>query len=146
MFFLVCHNKIVQFVLEKYFSYIKVIFRFYEIRLLKIKVNRYMLHSCQIRAARAFLMMSSKELADLASISTRTVQLIERKENAIHKTSFETIKKIRDIFEERGIEFTEISDEKNLEGIGIKFNPYIVKAISELITKSVTIIQNPETK
>lgn len=65
-----------------------------------------MITSEQVRAARALLRMEQRELADLSGVSLRTVARLELEKGPIRGT-FQTVTKIKEALEKRGIEFEE---------------------------------------
>ncbi len=82
-----------------------------------------MIHSIQIRQARATLKISRIELCVEANISLKTIQRLEEDEEEIQKANLSTIKKIKDYFSSRGIKFLfpkEDSDDE-YEGIGLRY-------------------------
>ena len=67
--------------------------------------NRIMLTSDQIRAARALVRWSARELAERAGVSLPTIQRIEAAEG-LPSTSVKTLDAVRRALEEAGVEFT----------------------------------------
>ena len=82
-----------------------------------------MLHSVQIRQARATLKMSRVDLCDATNLSLKTIQRLEEDENELQKANLTTIKKIKNYFASRGIKFLFPKDENDgtKEGIGIRY-------------------------
>ena len=67
-----------------------------------------MLTSGQIRAARAFLGWSAKELAERAGVHMTTVQRIERRQGPL-RAKADSLHKIEEALEAAGIEFHSIN-------------------------------------
>jgi transcriptional regulator with XRE-family HTH domain len=65
-----------------------------------------MLTSDQIRAARALVRWSARELAEKAGISLPTVQRLEAA-SAVPSTSVQTLLSVKAALEEAGVEFTD---------------------------------------
>lgn len=82
-----------------------------------------MLSSGQIRAARAFTKMSALELAKLTGLSLTTIQRIENDESLLEKASGVTIRKIREAFENAGVEFIDAVEKDGISGYGVRFFP-----------------------
>lgn len=87
-----------------------------------MQVNN-MLHSIQIRQARATLNMSRVDLCSKVGLSLKTIQRLEEDERELQKANLTTIKKIKNYFIDRGIRFLFPKDEDSSinEGIGIKY-------------------------
>jgi transcriptional regulator with XRE-family HTH domain len=69
-----------------------------------MQIESGMLTAEQIRAARALLGWSARELAERAGVHLTTVQRIERSEREIH-TTVRTLGKVQRTLEGAGIEF-----------------------------------------
>jgi transcriptional regulator with XRE-family HTH domain len=82
-----------------------------------------MIHSIQIRQARATLKISRVELCAEANIALKTIQRLEEDEEEMQKANLNTIKKIKDYFSSRGIKFLfpKDEDEDEYEGIGLRY-------------------------
>jgi len=81
-----------------------------------------MILGIQIKAARALIKMSQLELQKRAEVSMATLQNIENDEGKIKTTTFNTLKKIKDILEQEGIEFIPPFDDNDPNGSGVKLN------------------------
>ena len=79
--------------------------------------------SAQLRAARGVLKISQAELALATGLSLPTIKNLENGDEAIEKANLLTIKKIKEAFEERGINFNfyKDSDNKQINEIGVSF-------------------------
>lgn len=71
-----------------------------------------MITPAQCRAARAFLNLSARQLAEESSISLRSVQGFERGEHALRSVAMAAIERI---FAEKGVVF-----DSDLEWLGVK--------------------------
>jgi len=78
-----------------------------------------MLTSDQIRAARALVRWSARELAERAGVSLPTIQRIEAADG-LPSTSVKTLDAIRRALEEAGVEFTPGSDDNGGPGVRLK--------------------------
>ncbi|WP_181708710.1 helix-turn-helix domain-containing protein [Chthonobacter rhizosphaerae] len=59
----------------------------------------------QLRAARAYVGFSQKELANITGITTQTIRRLER--NGIADASFATVSKLTQAFQSGGLRFTD---------------------------------------
>lgn len=82
-----------------------------------------MLLSGQIRAARGFLKISQTDLATLTGLSINTIQRLEIDDIFLEKASGRTLKKIRIVFEDRGIEFLYPKEKNGIIGTGVRYFP-----------------------
>ena len=81
-----------------------------------------MLTSSQIRAARGCLNISQIEASQKMTVSLGTLQRAEANDKLLSKCSGENVKKMRDFYEESGIEF--IPPRKGeTSGHGVRFFP-----------------------
>lgn len=78
-----------------------------------------MLSSIHIRLGRAALEMSQMELAMLSKLSVKTIQALESGNNGTDNSKQKTLKAIRKVFEDRGIEFRFLDN----DGVAIKYIP-----------------------
>lgn len=78
-----------------------------------------MLSSIHIRLGRAALEMSQMELAMLSKLSVKTIQALESGNNGTDNSKQKTLKAIRKVFEDKGIEFRFL----NNDGVAIKYIP-----------------------
>ena len=79
-------------------------------------------HTIQILlAARAYLRLDQKEVAELSSLDKQTISQIEREKNAPSAT---TLRKLRQVYEDRGIVFTQK---------GLEFEPYKVSTMESFM-------------
>ena len=79
----------------------------------------------QIRAARGLLGWSQKELAEAAQLGFATIQRSERR-NETMKGTIESAMRIRNAFEEAGIEFIDGDDHK---GPGVRLSRPLTGAV-----------------
>lgn len=73
-----------------------------------------MITSKQISGARAMLGMSQGVLATKTGLAITTISRIEKSEDALNVAGIDTVKKVKLVFEEAGIEFLD-----NESGIGV---------------------------
>ena len=82
-----------------------------------------LLHSIQVRQARATLNISRIELGFESKVSYKTLHRIEEDEEYLNKATMSTINKLRNYFKSRGIKFLQPEDEDEISGIGIRYYP-----------------------
>ncbi len=80
-----------------------------------------MLHSEQIKAARALLRLDQKELAVITGISLSTIKRLELEGDGIERASQITIKKIKIALEKKGIQFLQPKEDGSINGIGVRY-------------------------
>ena len=80
-----------------------------------------MILGIQIKAARALLEMSQLELSELAGLSLPTIIRLEAGKDGIKKANIETVMKIKEALEERGIKFLLPKEKGVLNGVGVRF-------------------------
>ncbi|MDA0902543.1 MAG: helix-turn-helix transcriptional regulator [Proteobacteria bacterium] len=80
-----------------------------------------MLLCAHIRLGRTMLRMSQEKLAEITGLSVVTIKRIEKNDDAIERTNFKTVKKIKSTLESHGIEFLYPEGEEGNVGVGIKF-------------------------
>ena len=67
------------------------------------------------------LRMSQSDLAKSANLSVITIKRLEANEQAVENTSIKVVKKIKKIFEDKGVEFIQPEEEDSISGVGIKY-------------------------
>ena len=73
--------------------------------------------AAQIRAARGLIKISQSELALACGLSLQTIRNFENSDEAIKKASFNTIEKIKEAIESKGVNFL---DSNTSEGVGVR--------------------------
>lgn len=86
-----------------------------------------MLHSHQIRAARAILDISQLELAVLANVHMQTIQKVEKSDAELKKAEFDTVSKIKTALEDKGIKFLSPAEKGSIAGMGLRYFPVEIK-------------------
>jgi len=82
-----------------------------------------MLYSEQIRAARAMLKITAAELAEMTGLALITIQRMESNNEFLKKASMETVNKIKDALEKKGIKFLSPQEKDNIDGVGTRYFP-----------------------
>ena len=80
-----------------------------------------MIFGIQIKAARGLLEMSQLELSQITGISLKTIIRLESDRDGIKKANIETVMKIKEAFEEKGIKFLAPKEKGSLNGLGVRF-------------------------
>lgn len=76
--------------------------------------------AAQIRAARGLLQISQIELSAESGLGLQTIKNLEKDDAAIGKASNNTVKKIRECLENKGIKFTFIKEDGQISEAGVK--------------------------
>ena len=92
-----------------------------------------MLFSYQIKAARAILGISQLQLGKLAGLHFKTIHNLENSDKRIKKASLETIEKIKNGLDKKGIKF--LFPEEGVGGIIFSPPPQIEKKQSTKASK-----------
>lgn len=80
-----------------------------------------MLFAAHIKAGRAIIKMSQLELAQLTGLSINTIKNLENDEDAAKNANSKTIRKIKEILEEKGVKFLFSKNSKDtMDGIGVR--------------------------
>lgn len=80
-----------------------------------------MILGIQIKAARSLLKMSQLELSEISGLSLPTIIRLETEEIGIKKANIETVMKIKEALEDRGIKFLPPKEKGSLNGVGVRF-------------------------
>jgi len=81
-----------------------------------------MLVGLQIRAARALLDMTQKELSKISGVKTQTLRSWEET-NGLVRGRLDLVTKVKDVLEKRGIEFIDGDGDDYKIGMGVRLNP-----------------------
>jgi len=68
------------------------------------------------------LRMTQSDLAESLGLSTITIKRIEKNDETVGNASLKTIKKIKKVFEDKGIEFLHPQNDDCVAGVGIKYH------------------------
>jgi transcriptional regulator with XRE-family HTH domain len=79
-----------------------------------------MIHSQQIRAGRAILNMSQLELAVITGLNISTIRKIEKNDQGLRSANFDSVNKIKEALEAKGVKFLNATESDNLSGIGVR--------------------------
>jgi len=79
-----------------------------------------MIHSQQIRAGRAILDMSQLELAIITGLNISTIRKIEKNDQCLRSANFDTVSKVKEALETRGVKFLNATEDDNIGGIGVR--------------------------
>ena len=80
-----------------------------------------MIHSQQIRAGRAILDMSQLELAMITGLNISTIRKIEKNDQGLKSANFDSVNKIKEALEAKGVKFLNATERDGISGIGVRF-------------------------
>ncbi len=85
--------------------------------------EQIMLYSEQIRAARSMLKITAAELAEITGLALITIQRMESNNEFLQKASMETVSKIKNALEKKGIKFLAPQEKDKIDGVGVRYFP-----------------------